>query len=324
MAISQYKPQSYRPPCNAGLIANYLKMTTVLRDSFCNGGGKMELDIYQKKMELYPKEVQSMSQIKNGSFVAWYITLVVFGFVLVVSSFVIFLTRRRFQTEQHLKKEPTMKGDERPRGIHRTNLQLRLALNRAHVNSHFVFNVLNSIRYMVLQNEPLQASNHLAKLSSLMRYALETSELEGVPVRKELDMLEQYIQLEKTRLNDKFTYSITADVGDNILIPGMLIQPYVENAIIHGLAPVEGNDLYLSLRVKQVDDVLRVEIEDNGKGKSAARSNDHTPVGASLGADRLHILSLLNNKSYSVYAKDLDDSRGDRKGTLVILEVPIV
>jgi hypothetical protein len=276
------------------------------------------------KMGLYQKEVKSKLQLRSGYFSISYTALIVTGLVLVFSSFAFFLTRSRCRKEQHLKEELTLKVEEPPLEIRRTNLQLRLALNRARVNSHFVFNVLNSIRYMVLEKEPLQASNHLAKLSNLMRYALETSQLQGVPIQMELKMLEQYIQLEKTRLNNKFNYSITSDVNLDIMIPGMLIQPYVENAIIHGLGPADGDDLYLALHVLQVDDGLRVEIADNGRGVGTAGSSSHLPAGTSLGAERLQILSLINNKAYTVHTRDLREGGGDRKGTLVVLNLPFV
>jgi LytS/YehU family sensor histidine kinase len=260
------------------------------------------------------------------------INLTIIGFVLATSLLGIFITRRRLYATQRLKNELSRRVDERTRvvnvqadQIHRSNLQLRLAVSRARVNSHFVFNVLNAIRYMVLQKEPLQASNHLAKLSSLMRYALETSELEGVPVQKELEMLELYIQLEKARLDNKFDYRIIADISSNVQIPGMLIQPHVESAIIHGLGPVEADGLYLSLRVWHIDDVLRVEVEHNGKSQTTAESNSRSSFDAtSSGLDRLQILALLNDKVYNVYQRDLIDSQGNHKGTVVVLDLPIV
>lgn len=324
MEIYVHKSEIFQRLGNADSTAHYFRKIIVLKDSVYNDTYKKEFATAKVKMEVYQKEAENKLLLKDQRIAKLYLNLAVIGFILLTSFLAIFITRNKLQAAQRLRKELGIKVEERTQEIYRASLQLKLALNRARVNSHFVFNVLNSIRYMVLLKEPLRASDHLAKLSSLMRYSLETSQLEGVPIQAELNMLEQYIQLERTRLDNKFNYRITANVGDSILIPGMLIQPYVENAIIHGIGPTEGNDLYLSLHIRQLGDILRVKIEDNGKGLATPKSNDHTPMGASLGTDRLQILSLLDNKEYNVQTKDLYNGGVGRRGTVVILDLPVL
>src|SRR4030095_3207384 len=131
------------------------------------------------------------------------------------------------------------------------------------------------------------------KLSRLMRYVLEKSSLEIVTVQEEINMLEQYIQLEQLSLDDKFQYLIEAHITDPVQVPAMLIQPYVENAILHGLSPAAGAGLLLKLVVEKAGDFLRIVIEDNGVGRKPGTRQGHQSMGSSLGQKRLDILSRL-------------------------------
>lgn len=318
------KEKSFRALHSIDSSAYYFEKAMTLKDSVYNDTYKRELASVQTKLEVYQKDAENKLLSKDKDIAVLYRNLTMAALLFTASVLVFVLVNRKLRIQKRVRRKLELKVEERTREIRRASLQLQLALNRARVNSHFVFNVLNSIRYMVLLKEPLRASDHLAKLSSLMRYSLETSQLEGVPIQAELNMLEQYIQLERTRLDNKFNYRITSNVGDNILMPGMLIQPYVENAIIHGISPTEGNDLYLSLHIRQLGDILRVKIEDNGKGQPTTRSNDHNPMGTSLGNDRLQILSLLNNRKYNVQTRDLYSGGVGRRGMVVILDLPVL
>ena len=110
------------------------------------------------------------------------------------------------------------------------------------MNPHFIFNTLNSIQYYMYQHDKLATNNYLTKFSSLMRKVLENSQHTSVPLRDELDALNLYLELEMIRFKDKFDYEINVDEEiDTLLykVPTMLIQPYVENSICHGLMPGE-------------------------------------------------------------------------------------
>ena len=113
---------------------------------------------------------------------------------------------------------------------------------RQQMNPHFIFNTLNSIQYYMYQHDKLATNNYLTKFSSLMRKVLENSQHTSVPLRDELDALNLYLELEMIRFKDKFEYEINVDEEiDTLLykVPTMLIQPYVENSICHGLMPGE-------------------------------------------------------------------------------------
>ena len=113
---------------------------------------------------------------------------------------------------------------------------------RQQMNPHFIFNTLNSIQYYMYQHDKLATNNYLTKFSSLMRKVLENSQHTSVPLRDELDALNLYLELEMIRFKDKFEYEINIDEEiDTLLykVPTMLIQPYVENSICHGLMPGE-------------------------------------------------------------------------------------
>ena len=124
--------------------------------------------------------------------------------------------------------------------------ELREAALRAQMNPHFLFNSLNSIRYLILSNDNDQAAAYLTKFSRLMRMILEHSKLSVVQLSRELDLLSLYIELEKIRFEQELDYQLKIDENINpeeILIPPMLLQPYVENAILHGINPMQGRGL---------------------------------------------------------------------------------
>ena len=142
-----------------------------------------------------------------------------------------------------------------------TNLQANL---RQQMNPHFIFNTLNSIQYYMYQHDKIATNNYLTKFSSLMRKTLENSQHTAVSIKDEMDALELYLELETIRFKEKFTYSVEINEEiDTLLykIPTMLIQPYAENAIVHGLVNKEENG-YLTINIELMTDHILCIVED--------------------------------------------------------------
>jgi len=140
---------------------------------------------------------------------------------------------------------------------------------RSQMNPHFIFNALNSISGYIQTNDPDQAQTFLARFAKLMRAVLENSRSTEVPLRKDLEVLRTYMELERIRTQNKFDFTITVDPAldpDTVLVPPLVAQPFVENAIWHGVAGISGQG-HISLHVEQVHDQLLITVKDNGVGR---------------------------------------------------------
>jgi LytS/YehU family sensor histidine kinase len=142
---------------------------------------------------------------------------------------------------------------------------------RAQMNPHFVFNCMNTIEYYILSNQSDKASGFLQNFSLLVRNVLENSQNDLIPLQQELDTLRLYIDLEKERVEDKFQYQITVDAAilETCQIPPLLLQPFVENAILHGLRHKTDGIEFLDIQLRSANNRLWVTIEDNGVGRKA-------------------------------------------------------
>jgi tetratricopeptide (TPR) repeat protein len=203
---------------------------------------------------------------------------------------------------------------------------------RQQMNPHFIFNTLNSIQYYMYQHDKLATNNYLTKFSSLMRKVLENSQHTSVPLRDELEALNLYLELEMIRFKDKFDYEIKIDEDiDPILykVPTMLIQPYVENSISHGLMPCEGKGL-VKINLKLENEYISCTIEDNGIGREAAqeiksrRESKHNSLGTQIVTSRLDLVNALYGTSLKTIYTDLKNIAGEPEGTRVEIQIPIL
>lgn len=210
--------------------------------------------------------------------------------------------------------------------------EVELAALRAQMNPHFVFNCLNSINTFILLNDAQNASDYLNKFSKLIRRVLDASRSEYVSLREELEMLRYYIELEQMRYGGRFQFRIDVDERlnpDAVDLPPMLVQPYVENAIWHGLMHREGNEGLLLLEARRDEKALQITIEDNGVGRRRAgelKSRDavaHKSHGMQVTSERIKIINELYGLNATVAVKDLLDEAGEARGTRVVVRVPI-
>ena len=209
----------------------------------------------------------------------------------------------------------------------------RLQSLRLQMNPHFLFNALNSIQQMILANEELVATRFLSRFSKLLRTILIHSDKETVTLKEELEILNLYIELEARRFKDSFRYKIECDNEideDEIKIPTLLIQPFVENAIWHGLMHQEG-DRSLKIRFSEQDDFLRCIIEDNGVGrkkseetkKANGQDKGHISKGIKVSLERLKTLHNRQGHEGSLAITDLHDENGNAAGTRIEINFPI-
>ena len=205
-----------------------------------------------------------------------------------------------------------------------------MAALRAQMNPHFIFNALNSINSFIVENKPHAASDYLTKFSKLIRLILENSRNSTNTLDRELEILRLYLLMESTRFEGAFAYEILLEDHLDVYgtdIPPMIIQPYVENAIWHGLLHKEGGGLVqvkLSKIPMQFDDgpsgeFLRIEITDNGIGRSKANAYKSKTgnTAKSYGMDITHERIKQVNVANRILIHDLQDADGKASGTSV-------
>jgi LytS/YehU family sensor histidine kinase len=200
---------------------------------------------------------------------------------------------------------------------------------RSQMNSHFIFNCLNSINRFVLRNDTEAASTYLTKFSKLIRMVLENSKQPLITLEEDVKCLEQYIQMEQFRCKNAFHYYIKYHNGLNkeeAMIPPLLLQPIVENAIWHGVNP-KGGDGQIGIEFLQKEDTLYCEITDNGVGRKKSSelksllSRNHKSIGLQITKERLAILGNLHDDESLVEIEDLIDDNGLAGGTKVTIKI---
>lgn len=208
------------------------------------------------------------------------------------------------------------------------NKKIALQSLRREMNPHFIFNSLNSVNHFIATNNELEANQYLTKFSKLMRGVMENSADDFIPFQQELDLLQNYLALEKTRFADKFDYEIKVDENLNLQsqqIPGMLIQPFLENAIWHGLRYRTEKGL-LKLSFEKDKQSLKIVIEDNGIGieESKKQKTMHQKTREGRGMkntlERIQLLNDLYKKDITCSIKDMKES----SGVLVTLKMNLV
>ncbi len=231
------------------------------------------------------------------------------GALLVLSALIIFIFRT-------LKK------------VQVKNKKIALQSLRREMNPHFIFNSLNSVNHFIATNNELEANQYLTKFSKLMRGVMENSTEDFIPFQQELDLLQNYLALEKTRFSDKFDYEIEVDESLNtqsLKVPGMLVQPFLENAIWHGLR-YRTTKGFLKLHFEKENQYLKITIEDNGIGieESKKQKTEHQKARKGRGMkNTLERIALLNDLYYQEIQCNITDKQ-NAQGVFVEIRYKLV
>lgn len=220
----------------------------------------------------------------------------------------------------------------REKDLRRKQVNAELSALRAQLNPHFVFNSLSSLQHFIAANQNKLAIEYLVKFARLMRMILENSQSEIIPLSTEISFLELYIFMESLRLRDKAKFEIIVDKKlnpENVYIPPMLIQPLIENAIIHGLVS-KVNDGLITVRFIHHDRYYLCRIEDNGIGREASSMNKPVfdqgikkkSLGLKIVIERLRILNELYKTNAEL--RIIDIASDNKKGTVVEIQLPYI
>lgn len=277
--------------------------------------GKYNLEVSYLQLSnrwSHPKLIASF-EVEKILFLRWYfillyVFLVVILFYLILKLSIGSVNKKNYMVNRMMELE-------------------RMAL-AAQMNPHFIFNSLNSIHSFLLYEENENAEKYLIRFARLIRQTLANSRVTYITVEEEVETLKNYIILEKMRFKDAFTFEITCDLRRlpvKACIPPMLIQPYVENAILHGLVKRENGELRLQFLPEE--DAIKVIIEDNGVGYAASgkkkRDSNHQSYGTQITEERLKSMQKNKSGKFTVSISSLDESDTEFPGTRVVLIIPI-
>ncbi len=240
--------------------------------------------------------------------------------------------RNKAITELEVKYE-TEKKERETEFLRLQTTELQLKALRAQMNPHFIFNSLNSIQGYITGDNPELAAVFFAKFSRLIRNSLEFSEFDIIPLEDEIQFLEDYLELEKERFKGDFDFSINIDedVEEDIMgIPPMIIQPYIENSIKHGVRDVKNGFVSISFEMEDEENFICI-IEDNGVGRDVAsdrqkeyQDKSHRSMGTMITQERLGLFNNSADKKLSTKTFDLKDTEGNPSGTRVEVRIPVM
>jgi tetratricopeptide (TPR) repeat protein len=311
---------------------------------------KFEVYAYEQKIAMMNKErvigeqqlkIQQQ-QIRQTALQKSFLLVGIAGLLLIGFIVVRNISLKRKNEKQRLEHEIAIQkiASERIKSeLQQRATELKMQALRAQMNPHFIFNSLNSINRFILQNNRLKASEYLTKFSRLVRLILQNSQNSLITLESELEALELYLDLEALRFDNGFDYKISVEDDLNIAIlkvPPLIIQPYVENAIWHGLMHLPEQEDgkkekgQLHIEVKREKNYLLVKIADNGVGRERAAGMKsksipgHKSMGLRITADRIAMLQNAQGNESPVIIHDLETFDGSPAGTEVIIKTPVI
>jgi hypothetical protein len=213
----------------------------------------------------------------------------------------------------------------------RLNLIMQQRLLRSQMNPHFLFNSLASIQNFIIKEKPALASDYLGRFSKLMRQILNSTAVEYVPLEEEISSIENYLALQKVRYRDMFDYTLEVDEEidtETTRIPPMLAQPFIENAIEHGILH-KGSKGNIAVSFKLHNNQLLFVVEDNGIGREKAqellrqRDKTHKSMATAITQERIAVSNRKLKRKITMEITDLKDENGQARGTRVVFGVPV-
>lgn len=273
-----------------------------LEVSYQTLGKEQQIQLLQQENDIKTLQLKNTRQSK-------FIYITAFLALLLVSG-IIFYQRGRRQKMETAKLKA----------------ELQTQILRSQMNPHFIFNCLNSIENFVMQNDKRQASDYLNKFSLLIRNILDSSRNEVVPIARDMEALKLYVELEQLRFNNKFSYQVYIDpalASGDYQVPSLLIQPFVENAIVHGLAHSESSSLNLVITATLEENKIKYTVQDNGVGREKAGAYNrlnkpfHKSVGLKITEERVSMFNHQQDVKESIRIVDLYDTDKNPDGTKI-------
>lgn len=279
--------------------------------------GKYEFEVKAIDADGKESESQKLAIKINPPFwkTWWFFTIMIVLFALLIYSIY------KYNLNQRIKEEEKKTTLEK---LKNQLLEVEMKALRAQMNPHFLFNAMNSIKGIIVQKEEKKAADYLTKFSSLLRSILANSEKKKIILAKEIEALKLYIELESLRFTREFNYQIQIDKNIDTSftrIPPLILQPFVENAIWHGLIPKSSGVNKLNVNIFRENDFVILEIEDNGVGRKKKVISSKPKKQKSMGIGITQKRAELLHSENEIRIIDLVDNAGNATGTKVSIKL---
>lgn len=318
MVSSKHQPQIFYEYRLRGQGDDWLSGTSnVLEFQSLNPG------TYQLEIKMYPYGGREAVELQLATWTIrpyffetnWFLWIVIlFSVLLTICVTLYFIKRKDRLVRNRIEQEQKLTA-------------LELQGLRAKMNPHFIFNSLNAIQSYFVREDVRSANYYLSRFASLVRNTLHSSYQGFLPLEEEMEFLESYLELEKMRLKERLSYEIIKSTNLNqsdIYLPQMLIQPFIENAILHGI-PMGGH-LEIATGIEPQSNRLRIEIRDNGIGILKAkerRKESHISKGSAISKARINLLRTYYQAGFEIQITDRGTLSKDETGTLVTIYIPL-
>lgn len=318
-ALNFYKiSQQYKDSLN---LAEQATEIAAINNRYNFEKKESEIALLKKDKSLQTSELKNNKTKLKGRGITILLMAVSLFSVLLLALYQNRNRKTRIKTERKLQQQE----NEKTQAVYEKNLmEAEMLATRMQVNPHFLFNCLNSIKYLIQSNQNKKAIEYLIIFSRFVRMVLETSQKPLSSIIEELELVGYYLRLEENRFNDDFTFHIEnkiPDGGKHVELPTLLLQPFVENAIWHGLLPSEKALKNVTITADLHDSGILISIDDNGVGRNNTikKTSTHQSMGNKISEERIQLF----NKSYSnnIICDIIDkvDEQGNAIGTCVTL-----
>jgi tetratricopeptide (TPR) repeat protein len=294
---------------------------------------EVKVEVLEKNKQLAEQSLRLeflQDQVRQETRMKW---LMVLASTLLLATLVLLF--QKFRERKRVNELLAAKNEEISRQklkIEEINYQLENRMLRAQINPHFIFNSLGSIQHFIITDDKQSSLKYLSKFSNLLRQTLESSITGNVLIKEEIQLISMYLELESLRFSGNFEYDMQVDEKLDIAsieMPTMILQPLIENAVLHGLLS-KPNNRKLEISFKLVNDIIEISIKDNGIGRAASLALQRdtrkaTPSrGLSVTEQRLAALREKYGWEIAMTCHDLTDGDQKAAGTLVVLKMPLI
>ena len=315
-----YKDKDY------SVAYNYLKIASAAKDSMISSDKFRQAQVLEYNEQLREKEQAAIETKKTARRRMIIITAAA---LIAIASFLIWYRIRQLRLKYKTILE--QKESEKLKTVYEKKLiELEAKALRSQMNPHFIFNCMNSIKSLIQKNENEKATDYLTTFSKLIRTVFQNSDKREISLFDEIETCRLYVQLESMRFGNKLSYAFNVDETfdlKSIMVPALIIQPFIENAIWHGIMPKE-NGGELQVNVLRKENKILCVIEDDGIGREISMKNKfsdmeitHQSKGVRLTQSRLELSNMLNQRNASVEIIDKTNGADEALGTKVIIVI---
>ncbi|MEC3879193.1 tetratricopeptide repeat protein [Parapedobacter sp. 10938] len=324
----------YEEQHNTSEAFNYFKIAQLYKDSLALMEQETAIMAIKTRYDFESKETEielltkdktlREAQLKSSALIIYLMA----GVLILLLGLIFFLVRIRRIRRKAIMLIEAQKRDKLKAQYEKSVMEAEMIATRMQVNPHFMFNSLNAIKFMIQSNENAKAMGYLVTFSRFIRSVLETSEQPVHTVATELRLLEGFLRLEENRFDGDFSYRVSDEVeqwADRKTLPALLLQPFVENAIWHGLLASERSDKRIAICSRSDANGIVITIEDNGVGfvKSAPSRDGHTSMGHRITDKRIELYNSNFPDHIEWHIESIADAEGQPSGTRVQLIIRI-